>query len=141
MRVFGGVVLGIAAWWAAFLLSTYLIITIWPTSEEFRQAVFDAGDLSVLPTAMLAAFLVMYLPIGLISGFVTAAVTSKRWHTWIVAAPIVAFAIFQHLFVLWDNLANWYNVAVVLVIAPCVFLGSKLWRGPEGVTISPAAHS
>ena len=138
MRAVAGVVVGVAVWWTVFLLSTFLIVALWPASEELRHAIFEDRNYSVLPTAMLAMFLFMYLPIGLVSGFVTAAITKKRWHTWLAAAPITAYAILQHLFVLWDNLPNWYNVAVVAIIAPFIVLGGNFWRSAEArVAILP----
>jgi hypothetical protein len=132
MRAVLGIIVGITIWWGMFLVSSFLIVIIWPTTEEFRQALFEAGDYSVIPTTMLALFLVMYIPIGFVSGFVTTVIAKTRWQAWVVAAPIFAFAVFQHLFTLWDNLPAWYNVAVVLVIAPFTILGAG-FRGPRTV--------
>ena len=141
MRAVLGIMVGIAIWWGLFALSSFLIVTIWPTTEEFRQALFEVGDYSVIPTTMLALFLVMYIPIGLVSGFVTAVVTKTQWHAWVVAAPIFAFAVFQHLFTLWDNLPAWYNVAVVLVIAPPIVLGGGLSKAAEHGPVPEGAVS
>ena len=134
VRTAAGIVLGIAVWWVLFMASTFLIVVAWPTSEAFRQAVFDAGDYSVFPTAMLLAFLAMYVPIGLIAGRAAVSITRVARHAWIVAAPILLFALFQHLYVLWNNLPNWYNVAVVLLIAPFIVVGGRSVK-PSGSPI------
>jgi hypothetical protein len=43
----------------------------------------------------------------------------------VVASPIFLYAAFQHLYVLWDVMPSWYNVAVVLVIFPLIVLGGR----------------
>lgn len=128
IRTTVGVAAGIAVWWSLFLASTFLIVVAWPASERFRQSVFEAGDYSVFPVAMLLLFLIMYIPIGLLAGRATVSITRDRRHAWIVAAPLLLFAAYQHLFVLWNNLPNWYNVAVVAVIAPGIVLGGRSGR-------------
>ncbi len=128
VRTVAGIAIGFVSWWALFLASTFLIVAVWPTSAALRQVVFEARDYSSLPTLMLLLFLVMYVPIGLIAGRITAAICRTRFPAWLVATPIFLYAMFQHLHVLWNNLPNWYNLAVVLIIAPFIVLGGRLER-------------
>ena len=130
IRSIAGIVLGIVLWWALFLVLSYAIVVMWPGSESYQQALFERGDYSVIPTGALVVLLVMFVVIGLVSGWVAAAISRNEVHAWIVAIPILLFAAFQHLYKLWGNLPDWYNIAVVLLIWPFIILGARLRRSP-----------
>jgi hypothetical protein len=125
VRAIAGIVLGIVLWWALFFVLSFQIVTLWPGSESYGKALFE-GDYSVLPTGALMVLLLMFVGIGLVAGWVTAWITRKEVHAWVVAVPIFLFAVFQHLYVLWGNLPDWYNLAVVVLIWPFIILGARL---------------
>lgn len=77
---------------------------------------------------MLVVLLLNYVPIGLVSGWITVSITENRLHSWIVATPTLLYALFQHLHTLWNALPAWYNVGVVLIIYPFVVIGGRLVR-------------
>jgi hypothetical protein len=126
VRTIAGIALGIVAWWVLFFLLSFAIVVLWPGSETFQQALFEKRDYSVIPTGALLVLLVMFVVIGLFAGWLTTAITRREVHAWAVAVPIFLFAVFQHLFVLWGNLPDWYNVAVVFMIWPFIVLGGRL---------------
>ena len=128
-RAVSGIAAGFAAWWFLFLVESFLIVGFWPYRDaEVRRAVLELGDYSQLPTAMLAVLLFNYIPIGLVSGWITVSITENRRHPWIVATPTFLYAVFQHLHTLWNSLPAWYNVGVVLIIYPFVVIGGRLVR-------------
>jgi hypothetical protein len=130
VRSIAGIVVSIVIWWALFLFLSFAIVVMWPGSESYRQALFEKGDYSVLPTGALVVLLLMFVVIGLFVGWVTAAITRNELHAWAVAVPIFLFAAFQHLYTLWGNLPDWYNIAVVLLIWPFIILGARFRRSP-----------
>jgi hypothetical protein len=77
---------------------------------------------------MLALLLSGYVYINGIAGWVTVRITGRKSAIWIAGAPIVAYAMYEHLHVLWHMLPAWYNLGVVGFIYPFSFLGGSLAR-------------
>lgn len=98
----------------------------WPALRAAAKSVQASGDYSVLTPGMLALLLAGYVYINGVSGWATVGITRNRTTIWIALAPIVAYAMYVHLHVLWKTLPPWYNLGVVLSIYPFGFLGSLL---------------
>jgi hypothetical protein len=63
-----------------FFVVSFLIVITWPDGGDLRQALLEARDFSRVPTAMWFAFLLMYVPIGLLAGWVTVSITENKIH-------------------------------------------------------------
>jgi len=127
-RTVVGIIVGFASWWVVFLLSLALMALLWPAFGEVGRSVQGSNDYSTLTTGMLALLLGEYVYINGIAGWVTVKITERKSAVWIAGAPIVAYAGYEHLHVLWDALPAWYNLGVVGFIYPFSFLGGSLAR-------------
>jgi hypothetical protein len=127
-RTLVGIIVGLLSWWAVFLLSLALMGFLWPALGKVGRSVQESGNYSALTTGMLALLLGGYVYINGIAGWVTARITGRKSTIWIACAPTVAYAMYEHLYVLWHMLPAWYNLGVVGFIYPFSFLGGLLAR-------------
>ncbi len=134
-RVIVGVVTGIISWWAAFFAIGGVIVYSNPEVLEAGRIAQEQNDYSQFSTTTLLLLMVMWVFVNPFAGWLTTYISRSQKYVWIAMAPLLIYAIHAHWFRLWDNLANWYNVAVVIVIPPMMYLGSMLVklesRGPE----------
>jgi hypothetical protein len=127
-RTVVGIIVGFFSWWVAFFLSLALMALLWPALGKVGRSVQESGNYSALTTGMLALLLSGYVYINGIAGWVTVRITGRKSAIWIAGAPIVAYAMYEHLHVLWHMLPAWYNLGVVGFIYPFSFLGGSLAR-------------
>lgn len=125
-RVVGGLAAGITVWWLTFYISLGTFVLLWPEILDAGQAAVRDNDWSLLTTPMLVLFTVMYFWVNPIAGWLTVRITRNLTHTLITAIPLILYAAFQHWYALWGLLPDWYNIIVVLLIPPLVYLGGKM---------------
>jgi hypothetical protein len=99
---------------------------LWPAMRDVATSVQQSGDYSGFATSMLALLLGGYVYINGIAGWLTVKITGRTSTVWIALAPIVAYAVYWHLYVGWDVLPAWYNLGVVGLIYPFGMLGGSL---------------
>src|SRR5688572_3485782 len=128
VRTVVGIIVGVLSWWALFVFTLFLVALLWPAFGEAGKSVQASNDYSTLTTGMLALLLGTYAYINGFAGWVTVRISGRRSAVWIYGVPIIAYAAFQHLHVLWDSLPAWYNIGVVGLIYPCSFLGASYAR-------------
>jgi hypothetical protein len=133
-RIVIGIIMGFFSWWVVFFLSLILMGLLWPALGKVGRSVQESGDYSTLTTSMLALLLCGYVYINGIAGWVTAKITGRKSTIWIACAPTVAYAMYEHLYVLWHMLPAWYNLGVVSFIYPFSFLGGSLASTRQRVT-------
>jgi len=126
VRTVVGIIAGFFAWWAVFYLSLFVMALLWPPLRDVARSIQESGDYSGLTTGMLAVLLAGYVYINGIAGWLTVRITGRKSAVWIAVAPIVAFAAYEHLYLLWDELPAWYNLGVVAFLYPFSFLGGSL---------------
>ncbi len=134
-RAIVGVVTGIVSWWAAFLAIAGIIVYSNPEILEAGRIAQEQNDYSQFSTTTLLLLMVMWVFVNPFAGWLTTYISRSQKYVWIAMAPLLIYAVYSHWFRLWDNLANWYNVAVVLVIPPLMYAGSmfvKLESGGSG---------
>ena len=124
-RTVVGIIVGFVSWWGIFLLSLTLMALLWPAFGKVGKSIQESGDYSVLTTGMLALLLSGYVYINGIAGWVTVRITGHKSAIWIACAPTAAYAVYEHLYVLWHMLPAWYNLGVVGFIYPLSFLGGS----------------
>jgi hypothetical protein len=134
-RTVVGIIVGFLSWWVIFLVSLLLMGFLWPALRQVGRSVQESGDYSGLTTGMLASVLAGYVYINGIAGWVTARISGRKFSIWIACAPIVAYAGYEHLYVLWHMLPAWYNLGVVGFIYPFSFLGG--WLAIRNIPRSP----
>jgi hypothetical protein len=110
----------------------------WPALREVARSVQESGDYSGLTTGLLALLLGGYVYINGIAGWVTVKIAGRKSAVWIAVAPIVAYAGYEHLYVLWDVLPAWYNLGVLGFIYPFSFLGGSLASPRRATRTEPA---
>lgn len=130
IRTIVGVLSGLVVWWVLFYLSVGIFAALWPAMQEAGRPAVENGDFSQLTAPMLALLIVMYFWVNPVAGWLTVFITKNRNHVWVVVVPLFLFASFQHFYVLWDNLPDWYNVLVPILIPPLVYLGGIFAKTP-----------
>ncbi|NKB32476.1 MAG: hypothetical protein GKR91_05200 [Pseudomonadales bacterium] len=126
MRFVSGMLAGFVVWWAAFYAIGGIILLIIPGFPEAGRIAVDENDWSHFTTVMLLPLIAMYFVINPLAGWLTVFISKNRHLVWATMAPLFLYAAHSHLIRLWDNLPNWYNVAVVVLIPPLMYLGSRL---------------
>ena len=121
-----GIVAGFIIWWVAFYASLAVFGFFWPALMEAGRPAVENNDYSHFTTTMLSLFIVMYFWVNPIAGWLTVFITKNRNHAWITAIPLFLYAAFMHFYMLWNNLPDWYNLAVVMLMPPLVYLGGRL---------------
>ena len=139
-RTVVGIIVGFFSWWVVFFLSLALMALLWPALGKVGRSVQESGNYSALTTGMLALLLIGYVYINGIAGWVTVRITGRKSAIWIAAAPTVAYAVYEHLYVLWHMLPAWYNLGVVGFIYPFSFLGGSLASTRQVTQTEPATR-
>ena len=60
------------------------------------------------------------------ASWLTLFISQQTLSVWVLIAVLSLYAVFNHFYVLWNNLPNWYNMAVVLIFPPTLYLGILL---------------
>ena len=126
IKSISGIVAGVIIWWAAFYMTLAIFVFFWPALIEAGRAAITDNDWSQITTPMLSLLLLMYFWVNPVAGWLTVFITKNRNHAWITAIPLFLYAAFMHLYMLWNNLPDWYNLAVIILIPPLVYLGGRL---------------
>lgn len=121
-----GIFVGFLSWWAALFATGYIaVFTIPGFREAVRPAIYDNNWASI-STPMLVGAILLYCILNPLSGWITARITMNSFHAVVTAIPLTLYAITAHWIRLWNVLPDWYNVLVVVMIPPLVYLGGKL---------------
>jgi uncharacterized membrane protein len=126
LRAIAGVVTGAILWWAFFFAIGTGTGLLWPAYREAARLMFAAGDFSGFTTPMLFLNLVLFLAIGVAAGWIAALIGRHRFTAPVVALLYLLYTGFNHYFLVWDKLPDWYNVIVPFVIAGSIVLGGRL---------------
>ena len=119
------VVSGAVAWYVSFYAMVMPLILIWPAYAASVQVYADT-DVFDFTATMYWIMVVFWLLAGIAGGWVAVLVARRRDAVAVLAALLTAMMAFMHLYYVWDRLPWWYNVLVVLPVAPAVWLGGKL---------------
>ena len=125
-RIILGVIAGFLTWWVTFLAIAGLFVLLIPGYLEAGRLAQDQNDWSQFSNSMLLFMTAMYVVINPITGWVTVFITRNRNCVWATMAPLILYAAHAHLYRLWNILPDWYNLAVVFLIPPLVYLGGRI---------------
>lgn len=126
LKLILAVLAGLVFWIVLNFASLYGLAMLWPALSDVARAAQNLNDYSQFTLPMLILLLVMWAWINLGSGWLTVFITKSQRSIWFIIVPLTLFALYNHAYALWDNLANWYNIAVIVVFPPTLFLGSLL---------------
>ena len=126
IRTLSGVIAGFITLWFIFYFFFALMVHFWPGLREVGAQVREHNDYSGLTTAMLLTFLLVWFFSYLGAGWVTVTITRVPFHALIAVSPFFLFAAWEHFYAMWPHFPPWYNLAVVLPVFPCAFLGGRL---------------
>ncbi len=120
-----GVVAGWIVWLVGFLALAVLLAQVWPEYRVHGRAwmndhVFD------FPTDMATYNVIFWVLAEIAAGWVAMAIARRREAVWVLAAIVLGYLGYEHLYAEWANIPAWYNLAVVITAVPAVLLGARL---------------
>ena len=114
-------------WMFTFPLLVGLMTTVWPSLREAVQVFRNTGRFNVFgSTSMLIAFQVLWLLTNGTAGLVTALISKRKTEVLILMGVLVAWFAYNHFWAEWDQFPVWYNVLVVVFVAPMVVVGGMI---------------
>ena len=114
-------------WMFTFPLLVGLVTTVWPSLREAVQVFRNTGRFNVFgSTSMLIAFQVLWLLTNGTAGLVTALISKRKTEGLILMGILVAWFAYNHFWAEWDQFPVWYNVLVVVFVAPMVVVGGMI---------------
>ena len=114
-------------WMFTFPLLVGLMTTVWPSLREAVQVFRNTGRFNVFgSTSMLVAFQVLWLLTNATAGLVTALISKRKTEVLILMGILVAWFAYNHFWAEWDQFPVWYNVLVVVFVAPMVVVGGMI---------------
>ncbi len=123
-----GIIAGAISWWAALIAFSLIASIISPELREMGREVVRNDNYGALTTPVLAMMVFIYLWINPLSGFITVQITKSRTYAGYVAVPLTLYAVHAHWYRLWGILPDWYNLVVVIMIPPLIYLGGSLTK-------------
>ena len=114
-------------WMFTFPLLVGLMTTVWPSLREAVQVFRNTGRFNVFgSTSMLIAFQVLWLLTNGTAGLVTALISKRKTEVLILMGILVAWFAYNHFWAEWDQFPVWYNLLVVVFVAPMVVVGGMI---------------
>jgi len=113
--------------WSVAMPALVLLVAIaWPALRDAVALYQQNGGFDMFETPMLITFQFLWPVTNLLTGLVTVLISRRQLEVRIVAGVLTAFFAVQHWWVYWFDFPVWYNVIVVLLVAPFVLLGGRL---------------
>lgn len=120
-----GVLSGGIVWMVAFLVLARLLILVWPQYQAHAHSWMAQGVYDF--TAVMSGFnIVFWILSEMAAGWLAVVVARRKQAAWVLAALLMAYMCFMHLYYVWDRLPWWYNLLVALASGPAVLLGGRL---------------
>jgi hypothetical protein len=120
-----GVLLGLVLWWLLFFVIGVGIGLVWPDYREAARAMMQEQSFRLFTTAMLLANYLLFAVAGLVAGCVATIVDKSGRAALVTAGILLLYAGAQHYIRLWNQLPDWYNLTIPIVISAFVWLGGR----------------
>jgi hypothetical protein len=120
-----GVLIGSALWWLLFFLIGVGIGFVWPDFREAARAMMQEQSFRFFTTPMLLANYFLFAASGLAAGRVATVLDKSGRAALISAGILLLYAGAQHYVRLWNQLPDWYNLTIPIVISAFVWLGGR----------------
>jgi hypothetical protein len=120
-----GVIGGAIVWWVGFWSLARSLYSLWPAYASAARdfMVTGAADFTTPMNTCNALFWVLA---EIAAGWIAVVIARRREAGWVLAAMLMVFLCFMHLYLEWDRFAGAYNLAVALLSGPAVLLGVRL---------------
>jgi hypothetical protein len=113
------------AWVVAFWIPIIAMTFFWPALRATGQAFWEQGRYDIFDTSMLVAFQLVW-PVANAAAGLVARLIGKRQLEVYVAGLLFAYFAYNHLWALWGEMPDWYNVLVVIPVVPAVLVGGLI---------------
>jgi hypothetical protein len=140
VRAVAGVIVGGIVWWMGFWGVAIAVASFWPAYGVAGRELMTGGA-GTFTTTMYAFNVLLWVLAEIAAGWIAVVVGRRRESAWLLAAPLMVFLCFMHLYLEWARFPGWYNLAVALLSGPAVLWGGRLaarFVRPAAV-IAPAA--
>jgi len=131
LKLFFAVVAGLIVWSVLNFGSMYWLAAIWPALGEVGGYAFETGDFSRFSVPMLILLLAMWTWVNVGAGWTTVFITKHRNDVWILVVLLSIFALYNHAYVYWNNLPNWYNIVLIIIFPITTYVGGLLVKKAE----------
>jgi len=120
-----GVIVGAVLWFPVFFTLAWLLTLVWPAYAVDARAWMESQTFSFAP-AMAVCNVVFWIASEVAVGGVAVLVARRREAAWVLAALVMGYLCYVHLYAAWSNMPWWYNLLVALPSGPAVVLGGRL---------------
>jgi hypothetical protein len=120
-----GVFVGALVWIVGFFTLARLLTLIWPDYALHAHTWMTAGVYDFTPP-MSGFNILFWIAAEIGAGWLTVLISRRREAGWVLAALLMAYLSYMHLYFVWDRLPWWYNLLVALPSGPAVLLGARL---------------
>lgn len=124
LRAVAAVVGGIVVWSALFMIVGIAFGLAWPDYRAAARLFLENQDFSLFTIPMMLTNFVLFSIIGLAAGWLAAAIGRSRLAGLVLAVLLFAYGLFEHYYLLWNDLPTWYNLVVPWIIAGSICIGS-----------------
>jgi hypothetical protein len=123
-----GVLGGGAVWMVLFLVLARLLYLVWPdyALQAHQWVTAAVYGFTPLMSAFNASFWILAAVGG---GWLAVVIAQRSGAALVLAALVMAYLCFMHLYYVWDRLPWWYNLLVAVPSGPAVLLGGRLAEG------------
>jgi hypothetical protein len=128
VRAIAAVVVGIVAWFVLFMVVGIAFGFLWGDYRAAASVFFANGDFSHFTIAMMITNFVVFIVAGAVDGRLVWIIGKNRVAVMVVAGLFLLYALFEHYYLLWGQLPDWYNVIMPWIIAGSIFLGGRLQK-------------
>jgi cyanate permease len=120
-----GVIVGGIAWMVVFTLFAWVLALAWPDYAAHARH-WTAKNVFDFTVVMSGLMIVFWILSEMAAGFLAVVLARRREAAWVLAALVMAYMCFMHLYYVWDRIPWWYNLLVALPSGAAVLLGSRL---------------
>ena len=139
IRAVLGVIVGGIVWMYGFLLLARVLLMLWPAYAVPARLWVRTGAYTFLP-AMSVCNASFWIIAEIAGGWLAAVIARRAAAVWTLAALVMGYLCFMHLYYAWHQLPWWYNLIVAFSSGPAVLLGGRLGARPSPA-LAPARLS
>ena len=124
-RAILGVIAGALVWTFGFLVLARLLVMIWP-AYAVPARVWVQSATYTFSTRMSVCNAGFWIVVEMAAGALTAVIARRQGPVRVLAALVMAYLCFLHLYFMWPKFPWWYNLVVALSSGPAVWWGGRL---------------
>lgn len=126
LRAIVAVVVAALVWAVTMPALVLLLALFWPALYEAVQIYQQQGGFDMFDNGTLVAFQFLWPLTNLLTGLVAVSISKRQLEVQLVAGLLTVYFAYNHWWAFWVDFPVWYNVIVVILVAPMVLLGGRL---------------